>query len=71
MKYEWILDVLADLKVFAHANGLDALAGQLEQTRKVAALDILAMPGMGGAAARGDEEAKSTHTGDPGARAHG
>lgn len=70
MKYEWILDVLADLKVFAQANGLDSLASQLEQARKVAAADIVSMPGLPGSVARGDETAKSTDTGNTGLRVH-
>ncbi len=36
MQHDWILDVLADLKSFATANGLPALAEQLEDTRLVA-----------------------------------
>jgi len=40
MKNDWILDVLADLKTFAHANGLSALAEQLEDTALVAAAEI-------------------------------
>lgn len=40
MKNDWILDVLADLKTFAHSNGLKALAEQLEDTALVAAVEI-------------------------------
>ena len=37
---EWILDVLADLKTFASANGMGALAEQLDDTKLVAAAEI-------------------------------
>ncbi len=37
---EWILDVLADLKCFASANGLTALVEQLDDTQLIAAAEI-------------------------------
>ena len=37
---DWILDVLSDLKTFASANGLSALAEQLDDTRLIAAAEI-------------------------------
>ena len=37
---DWILDVLADLRTFAVANGLSDLADQLEETKLIAAADI-------------------------------
>ncbi len=40
MQYEWILDVLTDLKAFAKGNGLTALAEQLDDTSLVAAAEI-------------------------------
>jgi hypothetical protein len=40
MRNDWILDVLTDLKAFAQANGLSALAEQLEDTALVAAAEI-------------------------------
>ncbi|WP_347311146.1 hypothetical protein [Defluviimonas sp. SAOS-178_SWC] len=40
MQYEWILDVLTDLKAFAKGNGLRALAEQLDDTSLVAAAEI-------------------------------
>ena len=40
MKNDWILDVLADLKAFSKANGLNALAEQLEDTSLIAAAEI-------------------------------
>lgn len=39
-KNNWILDVLADLKTFASANGLSTLAEQLDDTRLIAAVEI-------------------------------
>jgi hypothetical protein len=40
MTYDWILDVLGDLKEFATHNGLTALAQQLDQTSLVATAEI-------------------------------
>lgn len=40
MQNDWILDVLADLKNFADANGLGALAQQLDDAKLVAAVEI-------------------------------
>lgn len=37
---DWILDVLADLKAFALANGMVTLAEQLDDTQLVAAAEI-------------------------------
>lgn len=37
---DWILDVLADLKVYAETNGLSVLAEQLDDARLVAAAEI-------------------------------
>lgn len=37
---EWILDVLADIKAFALANDLRALAEQLDDTTLIAAAEI-------------------------------
>lgn len=39
---DWILDVLADLKTFAAANDLTALAEQLDDTTLIAASEIAA-----------------------------
>ena len=49
MKNEGILDVLADLRIFAHANDLGALAEQLDDARLIAATE-LASKGEGHAA---------------------
>ena len=40
MTNDWIIDVLADLKSFAQANGLPALAEQLDDTTLVAASEL-------------------------------
>jgi hypothetical protein len=37
---DWILDVLADLRTFARANALNALAEQLDDTTLVAAAEL-------------------------------
>lgn len=46
MQCDWILDVLADLKSFAVANDLSALAEQLEDTTLVAAAEIASRAGQ-------------------------
>lgn len=43
MKSDWILDVLTDLKTFARANQMHALAEQLDDTAIVAMAEIAAM----------------------------
>ncbi len=40
MGHEWIIDVLTDLKTFAVANDLDALAAKLDDTQLVAEAEI-------------------------------
>lgn len=40
MQNEWILDVLTDLRTFAHQNGLPVLAEHLDDTRLVAATEL-------------------------------
>ena len=40
MQHEWILDVLTDLRTFAHQNGLSVLAEHLDDTRLVAATEL-------------------------------
>jgi hypothetical protein len=44
IRNEWVLDVLADIKSFAVANNLTALADQLDQTRQIAAAEIASQP---------------------------
>ena len=43
MRSDWILDVLTDLKTFARANDLTALAEQLDDTAIVAMAEIAAL----------------------------
>jgi len=40
MSQEWMIDVLTDLKKFAHQNGLMELAEQLDDTLIVAATEL-------------------------------
>lgn len=40
MKNEWILDVLTDLKSFAHMNALPQLAEQLSDVAETAAIEL-------------------------------
>lgn len=48
MPYDWILDVLTDLRAFAGANGLTALAEQLDDTRHLAVAEIAQFSGANG-----------------------
>ncbi len=45
MQYQWIMDVLGDLKSFAGRNGLPDLARQIDATLAVAASDISRIAG--------------------------
>ena len=63
MKNDWILDVLADLKTFAHANGLIALAEQLEDTALVAAAEISSQGEGPIVDAKGEAQATGRDTG--------
>lgn len=40
MHDDWIIDVLTDLKSFAEANGLPFLALSIEQTRRLAEIEL-------------------------------
>lgn len=40
MHDDWIIDVLTDLKSFAEANDLPFLAASLEQTRRLAVIEL-------------------------------
>jgi hypothetical protein len=40
MQYGWVMDVLADLKGFAHQNGMPRLAEELDDVAMVAAVEI-------------------------------
>ncbi|TMV10199.1 hypothetical protein FGK63_03810 [Ruegeria sediminis] len=52
---EWILDVLSDLKTFAAANGMSALAEQLDDTKLIAAAEIAFKNEKARAPANGNE----------------
>lgn len=39
-RYDWILEVLSDLKRFSKANGMDSLAAELDNVSAVAAAEI-------------------------------
>lgn len=45
MNYDWILDVLADLREFARENGLHALAENLNDTAIIAAAEFASRNG--------------------------
>jgi hypothetical protein len=45
MHYDWILDVLSDLKSFADSNGLPVLSEQLADAQLVAATELANMEG--------------------------
>ena len=40
MQQDWVIDVLADLRIFARQNGLPSLAEQLDDTILLAASEI-------------------------------
>ena len=46
MRYDWIMDVLTDLRNFAALNGLTDLSGELETTLTIAAKDISRAAGV-------------------------
>ncbi|WP_192931117.1 hypothetical protein [Gemmobacter serpentinus] len=51
---DWIFNLLADLRRFARANGLPALAAQIEVTEQVARVELAALrDGPGGGAGQG------------------
>jgi hypothetical protein len=52
MTHDWVFDVLADLKTYAIANGLPALAAKTEETRHVALAEVAALRAAAGAEAR-------------------
>ena len=61
MRSDWILDVLADLKTFARANELVALAEQLDDTSIVAMAEIAALR---------EKQYRRTHDGEHGVGTH-
>ena len=44
MGYDWIFEVLEDLKSFAKANGLPALAAKADEALQVAAVEVGSLP---------------------------
>lgn len=54
MKFDWIVDVLADLRTFAERNGLPRLAEELDDTCRRAALE-LSSGDRGGGTEPGDD----------------
>lgn len=55
MGHDWIIDVLADLKTFAHSNGLEALADQLDDTQMIARIEIASKAKRTTSGLRGDD----------------
>lgn len=43
--YDWMLDVLSDLRLFSKANGFERLASELEDVSLTAAAEISARAG--------------------------
>ncbi len=49
MRHDWIFDVLHDLRAYAQANGLEALALKADEALRIARAEIaLGLPGEGG-----------------------
>lgn len=65
MQNDWIIDVLADLRSFADANGLAHLADQLDATRRVALAELAAQK-QGASAREGTHDIRGrTYPGGP------
>lgn len=45
MSYDWIFDVLSDLRSFAQANGMHGLAAKADEAMKVAEEEVAAQKG--------------------------
>lgn len=69
-KFDWILDVLADLRTFAASNGLGALSEQLDDTILVAARDIGAAVGEADATGHGSRGGTGSGVGGLGGHRH-
>lgn len=67
MKNDWILDVLADLKAFAHANDMPGLADQLGKTAETASAEIRSTQ-QEVTLAHGDDRASGSYIGGVGSR---
>lgn len=55
MRSEWILDVLADLRIFAISNQLPLLAEHLDDTALIAMAEIANLEERSGVRAHGDQ----------------
>ncbi|UZD90140.1 hypothetical protein [Cognatishimia activa] len=42
MKYDWMIDVIADLETFSSANNMQTLATELAELKLIAAIEIAA-----------------------------
>jgi len=51
----WMLDVLVDLRSFAAANGMEALADQLSKTLELAESELASMNEQAGAQKNGEQ----------------
>lgn len=58
MQHDWILDVLADLKAYAHKNGMPTLVRELNDTTLIAATEIASKEGKTAVAT--NQHARST-----------
>lgn len=65
MTHDWILDVLVDLKNFARANGLPALADKLTETTDLAMIEIASVEKKA-RSAHGNDFTTGTHPGRTG-----
>ena len=70
MQNDWILDVLADLKNFADANGLGALAQQLDDAKLIAAAEISSGAIKVHTQTHGDTDIIKFRSGRPGRHQH-
>ncbi|QYK42620.1 MAG: hypothetical protein KF887_05795 [Paracoccaceae bacterium] len=64
MRHDWIFEVLMDLRTYAQANGLPALAEQAEHAMRVARAEIAAL------AIGDDTDDSGGHGAPPGGRPH-
>lgn len=58
MRHDWIFDVLHDLKAYAQANGLEALALKADEALRIARAEIAA--GLSGEGGRDPEDHDTT-----------
>lgn len=63
MTHSWILDVLADLRAYAHAHDLRAVSDQLDDALNVAVAELNAASRASETAGRQSREPKSTENG--------